>query len=54
MGIHVKDLDTGLIDFSALRDGREVYLCWRVGEDDIQFWHEVEAGFAGRQSIDDF
>lgn len=54
MGILVKDLDTGLIDFPTLRDGHEVYLCWRLGEGNrISWWHEVEAGFAGRQPLDD-
>jgi hypothetical protein len=52
MGIQVKDLTIGLIDFVALRDGREVYLCWKYGEESIQFWHEIEAGFQGRQLID--
>lgn len=52
MGIEVKDLTVGLIDFVALHDGREVYLCWKYGEDSIQFWHEIEAGFQGRQLID--
>lgn len=52
MGIEVKDLTTGLIDFPALKDGREIYLCWKYNEGLIQFWHEVEAGFAGRQPID--
>lgn len=52
MGIQVKDLATGLIDFPALRDGRAVYLCWKYGEGSIQFWHEIDAGFAGRQPID--
>lgn len=52
MGIEVKDLTTGLIDFLALKDGREVYLCWKYNEGKIQFWHEIEAGFAGRQLID--
>jgi hypothetical protein len=52
MGIQIKDLMIGLIDFVALRDGRDVYLCWKYGEDSIQFWHEVEAGFSGRQLID--
>ena len=51
MGIQIKDLMIGLIDFVALRDGREVYLCWKYGEDSIQFWHEIEAGFQGRQWI---
>ena len=50
-GAQIKDINTGLLDFSALKDGREVYLCWQHGEDDIAFWHEVEAGFAGRQPI---
>lgn len=52
MGIEIKDLTIGLIDFTALRAGREVYLCWKYGEGEIQFWHEIEAGFAGRQIID--
>lgn len=52
MGIEVKDLSTGLIDFPALKDGRVVYLCWKYNEASIQFWHEIEAGFAGRQPID--
>jgi hypothetical protein len=50
-GAQIKDINTGLLDFSALKDGREVYLCWQYGEQDIAFWHEVEAGFAGRQPI---
>jgi hypothetical protein len=53
-GVQIKDINTGLLDFSALKDGREVYLCWRYGEGEIAFWHEVDAGFAGRQSIVDF
>lgn len=52
MGIEVKDLAIGLIDFVAMHEGREVYLCWKYGEDSIQFWHEIEAGFQGRQRID--
>ena len=52
MGIEVKDLTIGLIDFVALHDGREVYLCWKHGEDNIEFWHEIEVGFSGRQLID--
>lgn len=52
MGVEVKDLTIGLIDFVALRDGREVYLCWQSGEASIKYWHEIEAGFAGRQLID--
>ncbi len=53
-GVQIKDINLGLLDFSALRNGQEVYLCWKYGEDDIAFWHEVDAGFAGRQSIDSF
>jgi hypothetical protein len=52
MGIEVKDLTTGLVDFPALYEGRVVYLCWRYGEERVEFWHEVEAGFAGRHLID--
>lgn len=52
MGIQIKDLTIGLIDFVALRDGREIYLCWQCGEASIKYWHEIEAGFAGRQLID--
>ncbi|MBI3162444.1 MAG: DUF2203 domain-containing protein [Chloroflexi bacterium] len=51
-GIEVKDLAIGLIDFVALREGREVYLCWKYGEDSVGYWHEIEAGFQGRQPID--
>ena len=53
-GAQIKDINTGLLDFSALKEGREVYLCWQYGEDDIAFWHEIEAGFAGRQPIELF
>jgi hypothetical protein len=54
MGVLVKDINLGLLDFPALKDGREVYLCWQYGEGEIAFWHEVEAGFAGRQPIESF
>src|SRR5688572_2206171 len=50
----IKDINLGLLDFPALKDGREVYLCWQYGEGEIAFWHEVEAGFAGRQPINSF
>jgi hypothetical protein len=49
--IVLRDLDRGLIDFPAIRDGREVYLCWIDGEEDIGFWHELDAGYAGRQEL---
>ncbi len=52
MGIEIKDLTIGLVDFRALHNGREIYLCWKYGEGSIQFWHEIEAGFTGRQIID--
>lgn len=53
LGVLVKDLDSGLIDFPWLRDGNEVYLCWKLGEGErIQWWHEIERGFAGRQPLD--
>ena len=50
-GIVLRDLDRGLIDFPALREEREIYLCWVDGEPDIAFWHELDAGFAGRQAL---
>jgi len=53
-GVQIKDINIGLLDFSAVRDGHEVYLCWQYGEDDIAYWHEVNAGYAGRQPIEDF
>jgi hypothetical protein len=49
----LRDLDRGLVDFPALRDGREIYLCWQEGEPEIGFWHEPDAGFAGRRPLDD-
>ena len=51
--IELKDLQTGLIDFPALREGRVVYLCWQLGEPEIAYWHETDTGFAGRQPLDD-
>ncbi len=51
MGVELKDINSGLLDFPAMRDGREVYLCWRYGEEEIRFWHEIDAGFAGRQPL---
>ncbi len=53
-GAEVKDINTGLLDFLALRNGQPVYLCWKYGEGKIEYWHEIEAGFAGRQPIEDF
>src|SRR6516165_2180747 len=51
-GCVVKDLDQGLIDFPSLLDGREVYLCWKLGEERIAYWHGLEEGFAGRKPLD--
>ena len=51
-GVTVKDLDIGLCDFLGLREGREVWLCWQYGEKQIRFWHDLDAGFSGRQPID--
>ncbi len=51
-GALVKDLDQGLLDFPALRDGEEILLCWHVGEDAIRYWHEPDAGFGGRRPLD--
>lgn len=51
-GIQLKDYERGLIDFPSLRDGRIVLLCWQLGEtDEIEWWHELEAGFVGRQPL---
>jgi hypothetical protein len=52
-GVLVKDLEMGLVDFPARRQGREIYLCWRLGEPHVAWWHPIEDGFAGRQPLDD-
>jgi hypothetical protein len=51
LGVIVKDLDTGLVDFPSVREGEEVLLCWQLGEDEVGFWHRYEDGFAGRRPI---
>jgi hypothetical protein len=51
-GVELKDPATGLLDFPALRDGAEIYLCWRYNEPQVGFWHTPEAGFAGRQPLE--
>lgn len=51
LGVLVKDLDRGLIDFPALRGDEEVLLCWEVGEDEVAYWHGLEEGFAGRRPL---
>jgi hypothetical protein len=50
--IQIKDLERGLVDFPAFIDGNEVFLCWEESEPDIQFWHPLDAGFAGREKIE--
>ena len=51
LGVELKDYYTGLLDFPCWMGDREVYLCWRLGEPDVSHWHELDAGFAGRQKI---
>jgi hypothetical protein len=51
LGVLIKDLDTGLVDFPSFRDGEEVLLCWQLGEDEIAWWHTLDGGFAGRQPL---
>jgi hypothetical protein len=53
LGVVLRDLERGLVDFPALRDGDEIYLCWEEGEEEIRYWHEPETGFAGRKPLDD-
>jgi hypothetical protein len=53
IGCVLKDLDEGLVDFPALLNGNEVYLCWRLGEERIGYWHGLDEGFAGRKPLDD-
>jgi hypothetical protein len=52
MGVLIKDLEVGLVDFPTLFRGEEVYLCWRMDEADIDHWHGIHEGFAGRRPID--
>lgn len=51
VGVELKDFETGLIDFPAWYQGREVLLCWRLGESQVAHWHEIHAGFEGRQPV---
>jgi hypothetical protein len=53
MGVLVKDLEKGLCDFPYMKSDRVVYLCWHMGEDSIEFWHDAESGFAGREPLAD-
>jgi hypothetical protein len=52
IGVQLKDLDKGLLDFPSVLDGRSVLLCWKIGEKEIGYWHTPEDGFAGRQPLD--
>lgn len=49
--IEIKDLDRGLVDFPAIIGGKEVFLCWEKSEDDVEFWHDLDAGFGGREPL---
>lgn len=51
LGIICKGMGTGLVDFRGQMDGREVYYCWKLGEPSVSYWHEIDAGFAGRQKL---
>lgn len=51
LGVEMKDPSMGLVDFPGLRDGREVCLCWKLGESRLEWWHETDAGFSGRQPL---
>jgi hypothetical protein len=51
-GIVLRDIDRGLVDFPALIDGREVYLCWELGEEEVAYWHDLEGGYGGREPLD--
>ncbi len=51
LGVVLKDVDRGLIDFPHRREGREVYLCWEYGEERIDYWHETDSGYGGRQPL---
>jgi hypothetical protein len=51
-GIVLRDIDRGLVDFPALLDGREIYLCWELGEDEVGYWHDLEGGYGGRAPLD--
>jgi hypothetical protein len=51
-GIVLRDIDRGLVDFPAVVEGDEVYLCWELGEDEVAYWHELEGGYGGREPLD--
>ena len=51
LGVICKGMDTGLVDFRGRIDGRDVFYCWKLGEASVLYWHEIDAGFAGRQRL---
>ena len=51
--VALRDIESGLVDFPALTNGRQVWLCWRLGDDAVEWWHEMDAGFAGRRPLID-
>ena len=51
-GVVVRDISSGLVDFPAVRDGQEIYLCWRLGEESVAHWHDLDSGFQGRQALE--
>jgi hypothetical protein len=53
LGITLREIESGLIDFPALASGRQIWLCWRLGEGDIGWWHELNDGFGGRRALAD-
>ncbi len=53
LGVTLREIETGLIDFPALVSGRQVWLCWRLGEGDVEWWHELADGFGGRRALAD-
>ena len=53
LGVVVKDLDNGLVDFLSSHDGQDIFLCWKQGEEDIRFWHHLHTGFSGRRPIEE-
>jgi hypothetical protein len=53
LDIEIKDIDAGLVDFYSLRDGRVVFLCWRIDEPTLAYWHDLDAGFRGRRPLDE-
>ncbi len=54
LGAVIKDINAGLVDFVGLRNGREIFLCWQYGEEEIGYWHELNTGFAGRRPLDEY